>query len=548
MVSPGSHSSSSSNTSRRSPSPNRFRHFCLRAVRLLVAASMWLLPATGLAQDPIGQLEIDEGDRKSRVLFLIWPDDTTVDDTLFKKLRASIETAAESGPTALVLVIDSPGGLVSSTQKLTDLITSYAEHEDLRIYAYVPRQAISAAAWVAMACEGLFIRPDASIGNVQPLIEGFRGYERADEKVVTMLAESMVLTTRRNGIRPTYPRIFVEAMVDREMEIVRIDNPRLGTSTYRLADDFARLTERDRQGLETHVVTNGGRALVTNGSDMVDYGFRVRLVRDMDEIMDFVATQDAEREDRKLVVRKGLGIGIDWTWVLLMAAFFFLVLEMKSPGIGAFGVLSLLAFVGFFFVNAGVTETTVVASILLLLGMFLLIVEVLVIPGFGLAGIAGLGLVLYATYVAVAAPDSGNELFPLPDFGSEAGRHLVTQWGLLLIFSLVGGITLSFALGNAMRRLPYLNRMLLVGPREKLAGERHTTETRADAAGLGASVSVGDRGVAVSDLRPVGAARIDGRRVDVITRGRMVRDGAAIVVVKVEGNRIVVKEDESATA
>lgn len=51
----------------------------------------------------------------------------------------------------------------------------------------------------------------------------------------------------------------------------------------------------------------------------------------------------------------------------------------------------------------------------------------------------------------------------------------------------------------------------------------------------------GRSGEALSDLRPAGFASIDGRRVDVITQGGMIGKGMQIRVVKVEGNRVVVK-------
>jgi membrane-bound serine protease (ClpP class) len=52
---------------------------------------------------------------------------------------------------------------------------------------------------------------------------------------------------------------------------------------------------------------------------------------------------------------------------------------------------------------------------------------------------------------------------------------------------------------------------------------------------------VGAEGVATTVLRPSGTARIEGRRVDVVARGEMIESGAAVKVVEVTGNRVVVK-------
>ena len=48
-------------------------------------------------------------------------------------------------------------------------------------------------------------------------------------------------------------------------------------------------------------------------------------------------------------------------------------------------------------------------------------------------------------------------------------------------------------------------------------------------------------GVAASPLRPAGIATIDGRRVDVVSNGPLIEPGVAVVVDKVDGNRVVVR-------
>ena len=57
---------------------------------------------------------------------------------------------------------------------------------------------------------------------------------------------------------------------------------------------------------------------------------------------------------------------------------------------------------------------------------------------------------------------------------------------------------------------------------------------------------VGKRGSAASPLRPAGIATLDGERVDVVSQGEYIEAGAPIVVVRVEGNRIVVRRDRGA--
>jgi len=52
-------------------------------------------------------------------------------------------------------------------------------------------------------------------------------------------------------------------------------------------------------------------------------------------------------------------------------------------------------------------------------------------------------------------------------------------------------------------------------------------------------------GVAQSDLRPAGFALIDGQRVDVVCEGGLIAQGKPVTVVRIDGNRIVVRKTEA---
>lgn len=53
---------------------------------------------------------------------------------------------------------------------------------------------------------------------------------------------------------------------------------------------------------------------------------------------------------------------------------------------------------------------------------------------------------------------------------------------------------------------------------------------------------VGKQGIVATNLRPAGTAIIDGKRVDVVTRGDYIEEGPEIRVTAVEGARIVVRK------
>lgn len=74
----------------------------------------------------------------------------------------------------------------------------------------------------------------------------------------------------------------------------------------------------------------------------------------------------------------------------------------------------------------------------------------------------------------------------------------------------------------------------------QMAVEQDLGEAKGTESGLDDLLSL--QGEALSDLRPAGYARLDGKRVDVVSRGGMIEKGSTVEVVEVESNRVVVKQ------
>lgn len=145
---------------------------------------------------------------------------------------------------------------------------------------------------------------------------------------------------------------------------------------------------------------------------------------------------------------------------------------------------------------------------LILLGFVFLALELFVIPGFGLMGILGLLCLGAASYL------SYTKLNPLVGV-------------IISVFSIVVIILLI----RIFPKTTFWKKMQL----EKTAAGYSATRE-------GLESLAGKEGVTLTPLRPVGTAIIEDKRVDVVTEMGMVDKDKKIVVVKVEGNRVVVKE------
>src|SRR5205085_8657424 len=127
-----------------------------------------------------------------------------------------------------------------------------------------------------------------------------------------------------------------------------------------------------------------------------------------------------------------------WTSVILvMLGITCLILELKMPGVGLPGVVAAICFVLFFWAHSQLNGQIVWLAILLfVLGLVLIGLEIFVLPGFGVAGISGvllvlasLGLVAYGHW-----PRSSEEWV---SFGQKIGPFGISMLGSLVLVALV---------------------------------------------------------------------------------------------------------------
>jgi membrane-bound serine protease (ClpP class) len=211
-----------------------------------------------------------------------------------------------------------------------------------------------------------------------------------------------------------------------------------------------------------------------------------------------------------------------------------IMVELYSPGFGVPGTLGVVSLVLFFFGHSTVSLVGWEEVILLTIGFLALLVEFLIIPGFGVIGIAGILLVMAGLALALV----GAPLEVAWDLGTNPGGLMdaMSRVVIALAVTIVG-------MGVAVWALPkkVLPKWLVLDSRIEESAPGTIPAGQARTESHGASVElVGKVGSAVTDLRPSGKARIDGRIIDVVSLHEYIRSGAQIEVTEVEGMRVVV--------
>jgi len=482
-----------------------------------------LVEGYGLTLDSLKELAPAEEIRK--VAFIEMHD--VIDEVFESFAQRQIDRAVHSGATMIIFEIDSPGGLLSVCADLSQTIAHLSE-KNIKTVAYIPREAISGGAILAVACDEIYMAPNAKIGDAIPINLMGPMIVRAEEKVLSIELELLrSLAEQKN--RPT---AIIEGFADKDLEVFQATQKNTGRKWYLSAAEMA---QKQDEWIPGPMVpeSRAGIAITVNGERAHQLLIAERPVRDLTELRQRLGIPS----DLKFRT-----IGRTWVDTLVfnlnhqaVAGFLFFVaivciyIELATMT-GFFGILSALAFAIFFWskVMGGTAGNLELA--LFAVGIGCLAMELFVVPGFGVFGVSGILLVLGALIMASQTFTGLSLEYDM----ARAGKTFVT-----FAASMVVVIIASAMISRNLHRIPFLKDMVLMAPGHEFAsGEpRLKPELSPEQMAL-----LGATGETVTILRPAGKARIDGKLLDVVSDGPFVEEGRTVSVVQVQKNRIVVRE------
>lgn len=489
--------------------------------------------------------------------------------------------AEAEGAKALVLMINTPGGLLDAAIEMTEVL----RNAPCPTVAYVHGMgAISAGALIAYACDDIVMTRGTSIGASTPVTMGGEMPAEIGEKTKSFLRSKYRSLGEEKGHDPHIGEAMVDAKIilhgyrdaEGKYRIVRMhggEGPAVANTAPEETEPQRPLTNpADPNALEREVVERvievakqvlpavlPDAAPESPATGYSDAEHPFPTLPDGAEVIDSgtelltLTTDEAER----VGLTTGTVIGIDdalqlfelhgaerayispttaerfYTWLtgpmisglLLMLGLAGIYWEIKTPGFGFPGVLGIVC-LGLFFGShlvLGLAEW--VDVLLVVVGLGLILVEIFLLPGTTAAGIAGFFCVAAGVYLAMTR-------VPIPQYSFEYERL-----GGVMTSSSVTLFSMLLFLAATWKILPRtgLPRLFVQGATES-AEAGYVSQSPAENAYLGAT------GTTLTMLRPAGRARIDGRPVDVVTQGEFIEPGVEILVMKVDGNRIVVRQ------
>ncbi len=405
--------------------------------------------------------------------------DGEIDLGLAPYITRVISEAEQNNADAIIFKINTFGGRVDAATQIKDAILS----SKVLTIAFINNRAISAGALIALSCNKIVMVPGSSIGAATVVDETGK---KVGEKYQSYMRSEMRSTAEKNGRRTD----IAEGMVD---ERVIVEG---------LSDSTTLITLTSEEAHKYKIADT----VITDFKDMLK-DFNLQNAEEISITSNWA--EDVVKFLNNPIISS----------MLIMIGFFGLMAEIKTPGWGVAGTTGLIALTLFFGSSYILQLASLLEILLFIIGLGLLLAEIFIIPGFGIAGISGIILIFASIFLSLLGSD------PFIDMHSVS--IAIIQLSGSILFALLG----MFFLVKYLPKSTAFNRLVL-SESEKAEHGFVSYPSEKDL--------IGKTGLAFTTLRPGGTAEIDGRRIDVVAESEYITQGTKIKVLRVEGIKVVV--------
>ncbi len=506
----------------------------------------------------------------------------------FESLKQRVTQATQNGASLIVIELDTPGGLVDSALK----ISKYIKSLNTPTIAWINAEAYSAGIMIAAACDEIVMAPSAATGDCAPIVPGMNLSPTERAKALSPILEEFRDSASKNG----YDYAMFHAMCVLGVQVFQIENPKTGQRRLVNQADYAVMvdgeplnmiaspnptptprptstppatqpnpntpptlnptpptleigaatitvaTQADRgQWQLVQKIHDGTTLLTLNQQRALDTGLASQIIQTDTQLEQYLGAASTTRIHPSRVALAAYWLTQPWVRAILMIAMLIgAYLEFQAPGLGLPGGIATISLLLLLIAPFLVGLAQVWHVVLFLIGLLLLLAEVFVIPGFGVAGISGI-VCMFIGLVLMVVPSSGQGPMPMP--APEVAQRLRDS----VMFTLVG-IVASFVglyyLVKHFGSLPLFNRLILKTPppAHATAGSPTTASAAGEQDALGQpTLAPGRVGQTQTHLRPSGRAIFGDQIIDVITQGEWIEPNQRIIVTEAHGNVVVVE-------
>lgn len=488
-----------------------------------------------------------EGANKIGYLY-IGDHEKSINESTWLYVKQGLDFYKKQPPIFIILELNTPGGEVFAAQKISDALKEMDTQFNVPIVAFINNWAISAGAMLAYSCRFIAVAKDGSMGAAEPVYLGETGkMETASEKVNSALRADFANRARFFDRNP----LIAEAMVDKDLILVL----RHGSVVHLDNENQIRLTGPDPDV----VISSKGKLLTLNSEQMLDDGVADLLLppAKLTEITPEEKRAGEWPANKELLFQAPFfstipqasiqAYQMDWktrffvflatplvSSLLFMGLMIGAYMELNHPGLSLPGFIAGLSLFLIILSSYSLEIANWLELIILLTGLILILVELFVLPTFGLLGILGIFLFFLGLF-GMFLPSLNSVSF---EWDTQT-LNAAGQYFFQRLAWLAGSLILSLAIIALLARyvLPAFsafNPFILVGHEQEASQGFVAGDLPTELPQPGTRVKV------FATLRPAGKVIAKDRIYDALSTGDFIDAGEEVVVVRLEGSVIFV--------
>lgn len=403
----------------------------------------------------------------------------------WRLVKKAVDEAEAMQADYIIMRLNTYGGEVSIADSIR---TKLLKAKPITV-VLIDHNAASAGALISIACDSIYMTKGASIGAAT--VVGGTG-EQMPDKYQSYMRSTMRATAEAQGRDPQ----IAEAMVDNTSVIPG--------------------------------VIDSGYTLTLTTSEAIRHGYCEGEAASIEEVIKKLNVTDYELIQHKEstlddVIAFLLHPAVNGLLLLLIIGGIYF--ELQAPGVGFPLVAAIIAAILYFapLYLEGLAENWEI--LIFIAGIGLLAVEIFVIPGFGIAGITGIVLIITGLTLSLVRNVALDFSF--------TGFEEVAIALFRVVVALLLGVVLMLLVGEKLLfKGALFRRLALLDTQNRTEGYVSLNKAMEPLAGK--------TGIAINDLRPAGTVEIDNERYDVISDGEHIPKNTTVKVTRVQGNYLIV--------
>jgi membrane-bound serine protease (ClpP class) len=407
---------------------------------------------------------------------------------VWRTTKLAMESAKEQEASLILIHMNTYGGMLDAADSMRTKILD----TEIPVYVFIDNNAASAGALISIACDSIYMAPGANIGAATVVNQ--QG-EQMPDKYQSYMRSMMRSTAEAKNRDPE----IAQAMVDERVYIPGI--------------------------------SDSNQVLTFTTSEAIEHGFCEGEVESIEELLERSGIEDFEIIKHTLSSTDRI---IGWlihpvvSGILIMIIIGGIYFELQTPGVGfpiAASIIAALLYFAPLYLEGLANNWEI---LIFVVGLILIAVEIFAIPGFGVAGISGIVLMVAGLTLSMV------ENVQPGTFNYDLSK--VVRAFFVVIIAFVVSIITSLILTRQMFNMNYALGSKLALAKTQDIGEGYTSATEAY------SEMIGKTGVAMTILRPSGKVEIEGDMFDATAITGYIDQGDQIEVVSYQTGQLFVKK------